>query len=301
VTRGPIVVLTNERDLAADDIIRRIDACGGTVERFNAEALSAGTAPAWTPDCGSVMEAGVVWWRQFELASDEDQPPGDLDELLVLRAQWRAWVSTLHRPGTPWVNDLWAARRAENKVVQLQAAIEQGFKVPATLVTNDPADARAFAAGRTAVVKTLAAAYFELTGQGFVYTHALDDSLLDNAVAWYRQPLIVQERIVGADIRVVVVGEKCFGARCLTEALDWRTAGQDAEWREWSVPGPVAERCRRYVSSMGLRYAAFDFVDDGSDVWFLEANQAGEWTFLDRPLGLGIGEAIAAMLLHLSA
>jgi hypothetical protein len=47
---------------------------------------------------------------------------------------------------------------------------------------------------------------------------------------------------------------------------------------------------------MGLRYAAFDFVLDGDVLWFLEANQAGEWVFIDRPLKLGIAQALAEYL-----
>jgi hypothetical protein len=55
------------------------------------------------------------------------------------------------------------------------------------------------------------------------------------------------------------------------------------------------------MAALGLRYAAFDFVDDGERAWFLEANQAGEWTFIDRPLRLGIAEALTSMLSSLAA
>ncbi len=51
---------------------------------------------------------------------------------------------------------------------------------------------------------------------------------------------------------------------------------------------------------MGLRYAAFDFIDDGEDIWFLEANQAREWLFIDRPLQMGISEAITDVLTALA-
>ena len=39
-----------------------------------------------------------------------------------------------------WVSDPEATRRAENKLVQLVAAKAAGFRVPRTLVSNDPAE-----------------------------------------------------------------------------------------------------------------------------------------------------------------
>ena len=50
---------------------------------------------------------------------------------------------------------------------------------------------------------------------------------------------------------------------------------------------------------LGLEFAAFDFMITSDSVFFLEANQAGEWLFLERALDLPIGKAIAARLAEL--
>lgn len=290
----PVVVLTNERDFAADDVVRRLDAAGVIVWRLNAEAAASTVVPAWMPDVGSAKDAGAVWWRQFELPAVEGLTIPEVDELLVIRAQWRAWLATLSGTAAPWVNDLWAARRAENKVFQLRTAHALGFSVPLTVITNDPSEARDRLRGAEAVVKTLTSAYFELSGGGFVYTQRLDD--VAGVDGWHDQPMVVQQRVHGPDVRIVVVGADCFGASCTTDDLDWRTAGKEATWAAWPVPRSLADRCRRYTAEAGLRYAAFDFVDAGDHVWFLEANQAGEWAFLERVLHLGISESLAVML-----
>jgi glutathione synthase/RimK-type ligase-like ATP-grasp enzyme len=292
----PVVVLTNKRDLAADDIIRRIDAAGYPVHRLNADSVVEESAWSWRPDQSPSHETGAVWWRQFELPAEGELSLSDADDLFVVRAQWRAWLSTLRTSNTVWVNDLWSARKAENKVEQLRAARSVGFEVPPSLITNDPVEAARFGDHYTAIVKSLAGAYYEISGLGFVYTQELDDHILQDRASWYRQPLIVQQRLAGANVRVVTIGQHCFGALCETDALDWRTAGIDAVWRAWDVPDQLARLCRSYMRVMDLRYAAFDFMSNDDGTWFLEANQAGEWTFLDRTLDLGIAATLAAYL-----
>jgi glutathione synthase/RimK-type ligase-like ATP-grasp enzyme len=294
-----VVVLTNVRDLAADDVIRRLDAIGVEVKRINADECAMSPVQSWVLDDDAVSP-GAVWWRQFELPAE---PPrfDSTEELLLVRAQWRAWLTTLSHRATPWINDLWAARMAEDKVHQLRTARSVGLPVPRTLITNDRAEAREFGRERSAVVKTLAGAYFETSRMGFVYTNPLSVALESDDGSWHAQPLVVQEQVSGAPVRVVVVGEDCFGARCRTRSLDWRTAGTEAVWEPWDVPPQLAERCQRYLSAMALRYAAFDFVQGGGSTWFLEANQAGEWVFLDRPLNLGIADAIVRLLAGLAA
>jgi hypothetical protein len=48
-----------------------------------------------------------------------------VDDFLVAREQWRAWLTDLaESPDTRWLNPLWAARSAENKLVQMRVALE---------------------------------------------------------------------------------------------------------------------------------------------------------------------------------
>jgi hypothetical protein len=296
VDARPVLVLTNLRDLAADDVIRRLDAAGISVRRINADTCATSPVPTWSLDADEAGNVGAVWWRQFEIPAEGSPFGSAIDELLVVRAQWRAWLTTLAHLDIPWINDLWAARRAEDKIIQLRTARSLGFAVPKTIITNDREAAARFGEDDAAVIKTLAAAYFEATEKGFVYTNPLSASLVSPEAAWHTQPVLVQRRVSGTDVRIVALGQECFGASCETDALDWRTAGEAATWRLWDVPAGVAERCLCYLTVMGLRYAAFDFVLDGDVLWFLEANQAGEWVFIDRPLKLGIAESLAKFL-----
>ncbi len=297
----PVVVLTNESDLAADDVIRRISERGAAVVRVNIERATSAPIFSWRPTQLEGCNPGAVWWRQFELAREPTMNLAELDDLLVTRAQWRTWLACLHNPSVPWVNDLWAARRAENKIEQLRVANSVGFAIPDTIVTNDLSQARRLGSDDSLIVKTVASAYFELTDESFVYTRALSDDIFTQPDLWNNQPLIVQRRIDGHDVRVIAVGEEVFGATCKTDQADWRLAGASAEWHVWQVPDWIARCCRTYMREFGLEYAAFDFVHDDCDTWFLEANQAGEWSFLDRPLSLGIAQSLASMLIKLAS
>lgn len=295
-----ILVLTNERDFAADDVIRRLGELGANVRRLNIEAARTFPVDRWDL-AGESTPPRVIWWRQFEV----DAHPADLeavDDTLVERAQWRSWLAAIHRPNTTWVNDLWSARRAENKLVQLEAAKQVGFSVPPTIVTNDPSDAREFSAGvGPCVVKTLSAGYFAFSDQSFVFTETLEDALRVEGARWHAAPLVVQQRLAGLDGRVICVGDSTFAAKCRTEGTDWRKTPFDAAlWQPWSAPDILIDSCRSYCRRLGLRYAAFDFMVTGEGNFFLEANQAGEWMFLDRNLHMGISAEIAAYLAELA-
>jgi glutathione synthase/RimK-type ligase-like ATP-grasp enzyme len=274
---------------------------GTRVIRLNAD-LPVDIGP-WDPASERVLDVGSIWWRQFELPSTAARSNvASFDELLVTRAQWRAWLSALDDGMRPWLNPLWSARRAENKVEQLRTAKRCGFSLPVTTVTNDPNVARTFASAGPSIVKSLAAGYFEFSGDGFVYTHDVEEGLSRTVdEEWREQPVIVQRRIFGEDVRVVAFDNQCFAGRCRTDEVDWRLAGAAAPWRQSQVPRDVQQACDRYLEAFGLRYAAFDFIDDGDTYWFLEANQAGEWSFLDRSLGLGVAESLAKYLIHLAA
>ncbi len=295
-----VTILTNERDFAADTVVSHLVDLGANVRRINIDAARTAAVPPWSPS--TERGPSTVWWRQFEFESHPEDLIG-VDDVLIERAQWRSWLSVLRLPGARWVNDLWAARRAEDKVEQLRTATSIGFHVPSTLITNDSVDARRFSDQHgDVVVKTLASAFFSFSDESFVFTESISHPALAEPSNWHTVPLIIQKRLVDAlDARVVSLGDRTFGARCDAAGLDWRKTPYDADqWSVWDVPASIAELCSRYRERLGLEYAAFDFMID-DEVWFLEANQAGEFAFIDRALDLGISRALAELLVELGS
>lgn len=293
---GTVLVITNERDFAADVVIDRIRRRGGTVERWNTE-----TPPTldWRPEGPPLSAAAsAVWLRQYLPEPARSASVSDVDDFLVMREQWRAWLTDLAESDARWMNPLWAARRAENKLIQLRTAAGLGFLVPPTVVTNDRivAEKHESEVG-PCIVKAVSAAYFPFSTSSFMFTRPLSDALSLGGDDWAVQPVIVQQAVVPrADVRLFIVGDHASAAATTTGGSDWRLFAGESSWKRFSVPAGLVEKCRAFNAEFGLAYSAFDFAFDGTDCWFLECNQAGEFGFIDRPLKLGVGDAIARWL-----
>ncbi len=63
------------------------------------------------------------------------------------------------------------------------------------------------------------------------------------------------------------------------------------------LPVPVESGIRGYMAAFGLTYAAFDFAIDTAEQWFfLEANTAGQYGFLETHTGAPISASLAELL-----
>lgn len=298
VVAAPVLILTNQRDFAADRVIRCLQDLDVPVERWNAEDER---VVAWRPEQVQLdPPPRAVWLRQYLPEPTIMGTVREVDDFLVAREQWRTWLSDLAEDPAPrWMNPLWASRRAENKLVQLRVARECGLEAPATLMTNNRAEAlRHQVAVGPCVVKSVASAYFPFSDSSFMFTVDLDDAADLPEDEWSAQPLLVQKTVIkGADVRVFMVGDFAAAVATHVDATDWRTASSDAEWEYQDIPPCIVDSCLAYLQSLGLAYGAFDFVvDQTSQWWFLECNQAGEFSFADRPLNLGVADAIAEWL-----
>jgi glutathione synthase/RimK-type ligase-like ATP-grasp enzyme len=83
--------------------------------------------------------------------------------------------------------------------------------------------------------------------------------------------------------------------------VDWRTAtgDNDLTWSRATLPANVADQVLKLMERLGLTYGALDFiVDPQGQHHFLEVNPAGEWGWIERDLGYGIGDALAQALVE---
>ena len=121
-----------------------------------------------------------------------------------------------------------------SKPYQAQAVLLHGFSTPATLISDDPDEVLEFAAQHGQLV------YKSISGVRSIVTAfdpAADRSRLGR-LRWC--PVQFQERVLGPDIRVHVVGDEVFAARADTDAVDYRYAraqvGQDARLSAYPLP-----------------------------------------------------------------
>ena len=63
------------------------------------------------------------------------------------------------------------------------------------------------------------------------------------------------------------------------------------------VSEPFKERLLEFHEKAGLVFGAYDFLERGDDIIFLECNPGGAWLWLEHSLGLNVSEHVARYLL----
>lgn len=216
----------------------------------------------------------------------------------LLQARWL--------PGPPR-----AVEAAANKIHQLSLAPACGFRVPRTLVTNDPARFLQFyeeLEGRV-VTKLVRYVHGVKSDDGTLrvfFTYPLKRRDLANYRALRYAPMILQEYVPKRlELRVTVVGEKVFPAAIDSQASrsarhDWRHYDCDrTPYTQHKLPADIEAACVRLVTAYGLRFGALDLILTPSGEYvFLELNPNGQWAFVQELSGLPIADAVAEELVH---
>ena len=87
----------------------------------------------------------------------------------------------------------------------------------------------------------------------------------------FEVPVILQDRVVGLNKRLFIIGDDDFTFGIATRELDYRDDPNPAVFVSEIKDGIVAQT-RALMRQLGLTFAAADFIDDGHDTWFLEIN-----------------------------
>jgi glutathione synthase/RimK-type ligase-like ATP-grasp enzyme len=241
-----------------------------------------------------LADVACAWWRRpTPIAVAAQVPNADWVRAEAV-AGLRGVLAVL-----PWLNNPDDIRAAEHKPLQLATAAQVGLSVPATLVTNDPAEARAFATEHGPIIyKSLTMGI--LDGDKVIYAGPVDPATLDDGVGVTAH--LFQRQVDKAhELRVTVVDGNVFAARI--DALkakgrkDWRADYGNLRYSADTLPADLADRVRRFLRLRRLRFAALDFVvtPNGEHV-FLEANPNGQWAWIEHETGLPIAAAIADAL-----
>jgi glutathione synthase/RimK-type ligase-like ATP-grasp enzyme len=191
------------------------------------------------------------------------------------------------------VNRPSAGRSNWSKPFQLRLIAAAGFTVPDTLVTTDPAAARAFLAEHKRVV------YKSVSGiRSIVAT--LDSADADRLNDVATGPVQFQRWIDGCDVRVHVVGDRWFATAVDSEVDDYRYAsrdGADVAMAPIEIPSELGKRLVGLTQRMGLLVSGIDLRVSENDEWFcLEVNPSPGFTFYEDATGQPVAEAIADLL-----
>jgi glutathione synthase/RimK-type ligase-like ATP-grasp enzyme len=192
------------------------------------------------------------------------------------------------------VNRPTAGRSNLSKPLQLAQIEHAGFAVPPTLVTTDPAAARSFLAEHERIV------YKSISGIRSIVSSldGSDAARLDNVATG---PVQLQRWIDGVDLRVHVVGRRCFATAIEAQATDYRygSAPDHIKMMSTDVDDDLAARLVALTASMDLLVAGIDLrITPGDECICFEVNPSPGFSFYEDATGLPIAAAIADLLLR---
>ena len=304
-----ILVLSGLYDFSTDLVTLQLRHAGVHYLRLNREQLADHqltldpVAPELIVDGPSgsyrVGEAlTAVWFRQPVFLRNT---PGVslLPEEQLERSQWTAFLRSLCVFGhARWMNLPAATYIAESKPYQLFTAAKCGFKVPATLATND-VDRIHEGFPESLVLKSLDTVLLR-DGEDCLFTYTTivsgqELTELDVRTVPLLVQIVLKDKI---DLRVTVVGDNIFAVRILAQGRgifgDWRTIPKEnLEYEDVVLDDVTAQSCLQLTRDMGLVFAAIDLLETPSGIYFIEVNPTGEWGWLstaERRIDISIAE-----------
>lgn len=308
--QGQVLVVTNLDDPTTDLVVNELHGRGVPVVRFDS-----GDFPATLSFAAHITPHGIEGslttpTRKADLATIRAmyyrRPSGftfpHLDaqsaRFAITQARYGLGGTLAALPDCLYVNHPHRVGDAEFKPAGLSSAVRCGFRVPSTLITSDPVEARKFVGAQPSVIyKPLSTPQYQLNGVGAavkvaeVSADQLDDSV--GGTAHLFQVRIEKQ----ADIRLTVMGERVFAVRIDSDVLDWRTDYANLRYSVVATPEDVEKSVRAYLDHFGLVFGAFDFaVDQGGAWWFLECNPSGQWAWMEPETGLPMTSAMTDLL-----
>lgn len=287
-----------------------VSAIGWALEHYGVRAIRWHPAPPWAPAGSIRFESGSVDYR-FAAAGGEIAPrsidavwmrrwpnpvcpPGFGDgEKIAARdasAAFHAGLLELLPRDILWANPLRGRASASFKLRQLAAAVAVGLPIPRTLVTDDGAQAREFAAsGRDGqmVYKPFHAFFWERPGHEVYHTVTtpVGEADFDDPQSLLWSPGIFQTFIAKAfELRVAVFGRTCVAAKIFDQdPIDWRTRQFDMKVAPYALPEAVELRLHALMERLGLTMGMADFIvtPEGEHI-FLEVNEQGQFLWAEQ-------------------
>lgn len=207
------------------------------------------------------------------------------DVLLTLTANTSAVV----------INPPAAGLSNHSKPFQLQLIARAGLAVPPTLITSDAQAALDFVQLHGRVV------YKSISGvRSVVSTLEIKDQLRLQGLA--HGPVQLQRWVAGRDVRVHVVGRRCFATAIDCQATDYRYAARSGEPVQLSpmrIAPALAKTLVGLVHGLGLQLAGVDLRKTPTGDWVcFEVNPSPGFTYCEDATGQPIGDALVDLLLR---
>ncbi len=244
-----------------------------------------------------VSDVSTIWWRRPSLNQNLPEGIFDDDQLDFINKNCASTLRSflIASFSGQWISSPEATDRAADKLYQLMVARQQGFRIPDTLISNDPKAVREFHQRHRG---NIIAKAVRNSGRVFLATERVDlNKLSDNQMS--AVPTIYQELIPGTrHLRVNCFGDRIHAALIETDDLDWRP-NINVPINPFSVGADLEKRFIALLNAFDLRVGIMDLKisDRGDLVWF-EVNPQGQFLFLEPLTGQNLLASFVDFLLE---
>jgi len=317
-----ILLITNKHDVTTDLIVNELNIRGESYYRFNTEELAVSLTVNLNLNQNSyyiidsrkgisidLEKVKSVYYRRPELPS--------FPNIQIGEGENQFWYNEIYYTLEGlykilrhkfWISPVFAIREAENKIYQIILAQELGFKVPSSIVTTVPNEARNFIKNNNdnCIIKPIKVGLIkDRDNPQVIFTNKLGESQINSLDRISNCPTYFQDNIQKkSDLRVTVVGDKVFAAQINSQTyeetkIDWRH-GESGKLKYSSIelPYELQQKCIELTKTLSLNFGAIDLIlDENNDFVFLEINPNGQWGWVDKRLNLGICNAIVDLLI----
>ena len=318
-----MLIVTSKDDVHSDAVIRHLQNIGkgDDVVRLNTEDIATNASVSFDGtdaniqlhDSGRTFNSSQirsVWFRRPKPINVLDRDYSSSVQTFI-SDEWTAFIRGVYfcmHDSSLWVNPLPSLHRARNKLQQLQLAINLGFAVPNTLVSNNPeAIARFHDQNDLVCMKTLEKPSYQLAPGEYIpiYTRLVTRTeCVSNQASLSVSPVLFQQFIEKIfDVRVIVIGNEIRAFSITPKAgslaeKDFRHGfSEGMAYEEIALPNDISDKIKEFVYAQGLVFSAIDMVVDSSErMWFLENNANGQWLWLEHATDAPLSAIMAHLL-----
>jgi len=245
-----------------------------------------------------IEEIDVIWWRRIK--ASQVIANGTIDHKyteFINSSFYTALTGSLYTKFSgKWISHPMSTALASNKLFQLQAAKKSGFRVPRTIVSQDPDAICSFQSANNS--GTIIKALQPSTGGPPLFTQMLTKDHLSSDKSIMLCPVIYQELIQGTShLRVNCFGRDIYAVMLETSDLDWRVDLRNTKITVVNLQDAIKERIYRVCKELQLKMGIFDFkvTSEGEIVW-LEVNPQGQFLFIEGITGFDLKSSFAKFL-----
>lgn len=232
-------------------------------------------------------------WRTLPENRPVHGTPADRALVLRSRVMHEALAEWIELTECPVLNRARAMASNTSKPYQAQLIARTGLLIPATLVTNDPAEVEAFCHEHGRVIYKSVSSIRSIVRE----LRADDLKRIDRV---RNLPTQFQEFISGKNVRVHVIGDRVFATGIDTQSIDYRYATRDGleiTMHPTELPAKVELACLDLSKSLDLPLCGIDLKVTPNEEWYcFEVNPSPAYSYYQQETGQPISRAIVEFL-----